>query len=97
MRIKTSRTLKAIDDWKNRLSTRNTRFLSWMSILFVACGIYKLRSGIVFFLILGVSIHFAAMQFGSIVLLFYFTAKLRLYRMANFFLRIGIRSTRFMQ
>jgi len=87
LRIKTSRTIRAIDQWKERFANKNLRFLGGMSILLSALAFARSRATIILaFLILSVCIEFAAVQFASIVLLGFFMLKLQFYRFSNFVL-----------
>lgn len=87
MRIKTSRTIKAIDEWKARFSTKNEKFLGGMSILLAAFAFARSKAMVIIaFLILSVCLEFAAVQFASVVLLGFFMLKLRFYRFSNFIL-----------
>ncbi len=89
MRIKTSRTLRSIDQWKHNLRLRNHKFLGGMSVLLLAFGMAKKEIGVLLLLILGLSVHFAAVQFASLVLVGFFIAKLNFYRFANLLLRMN--------
>lgn len=89
MRIKTSRTLRSIDQWKHNLSLRNHKFLGGLSVLLLASGIARKEAGVLMLLILGISVQFAAVQFVSLLLIGFFIAKLNFYRFANIFLRFG--------
>ena len=87
MRIKTSRTIKAIDNWKTRFSNKNERFLGGMSILLSAFAYARSRAMFILaLLIVSVCIEFAAVQFASVMLLGFFMLKLRFYRFSNYIL-----------
>ena len=87
MRIATSRTLRSIDNWRHRLSVKNQRFTNGVSILLLALGSTKNLTVVLFaLLILSFSVEFAAVQFGSIILLGFFMLKLRFYRLSNLLL-----------
>jgi hypothetical protein len=90
MRIKTSRTLRSLDKWKLRLNLRNHKFMGGMSLLLMAFGIAKWEIWLLVLLILGFAVHFAAVQFASLVLIGFLFAKLNFYRFANLFLRLRI-------
>ncbi|HZW55764.1 MAG TPA: hypothetical protein VFF30_05695 [Nitrososphaerales archaeon] len=84
MRIATSRTLRSIDNWRQRLSVKNQRFVHGVSILLLALGSTRnLTVVLLALLIFSISVEFAAVQFGSIVLLGFFMLKLRFYRLSN--------------
>jgi len=88
MRIKTTRTIRAIDEWKNRFSNKNDRFFGGISILLSAIAFARSFAVVILALIIiSVCIEFAAVQFASIVLLGFFMLKLRFYRFSNFILR----------
>ncbi|MHB2037158.1 MAG: hypothetical protein ACYCPW_10520 [Nitrososphaerales archaeon] len=89
MRIKTSRTLRSIDSWKDRLDLTNCKYLGVLSILLMAIGYAKHQSAVVSLFIVGVSVHFAFVQFGSLLLLGFLLLKLQFYRLANVFLRLA--------
>ncbi|MGI0078547.1 MAG: hypothetical protein ACRECH_02885 [Nitrososphaerales archaeon] len=89
MRIKTSRTLRSIDQWKHRLRLRNHKFMGGMSVLLLGFSAARKEVGMLLLLVLGLSVHFAAVQFASLVLVGFFIAKLNFYRFANLFLRFS--------
>lgn len=89
LRIKTSRTLKAIDGWKQRFDLRNHRFLALMSILILAASCSS-EIFLLSLIIVGFSIHYAAMQFAVLVMLGALSVKLSMYRFSNILLR-GLR------
>lgn len=60
-----------------------------VSVLLMAFGIARKEAGILVLLILGLAVHFAAVQFASLVLIGFLIVKLNFYRFANLFLRIG--------
>ena len=60
-----------------------------VSVLLMAFGIARKEAGILALLILGLAVHFAAVQFASLVLIGFLIVKLNFYRFANLFLRIG--------
>ncbi len=56
----------------------------------MAASYAKSESIVLAFLILGLSAHFAAVQFGALVLIGFFSAKLSFYRLTNrLFLKLG--------
>lgn len=89
VRIKTSRTLRSIDSWKDRLDLANRKYFGVLSILLMAIGFAKHQSAVVSLFILGVSVHFAFVQFGTLLLLVFLLLKLQFYRLANVFLRLA--------
>lgn len=93
MRIKTSRTLRSIDNWKKRFDLRNHRFLAAMSVLILALSCSNGEVLFLAFLIFGISIHYAAMQFAALILMGFLWAKLGMYRFTNIILR-GLRLQR---
>lgn len=88
MRLKTSHTLRSIDNWKMKLDISQHRYLGSLAILVGAAGIAGIRGFIISLFILGVSVNFAFAQFGLFVLLGFLIIKLNFYRFANIFLRI---------
>jgi hypothetical protein len=90
LRIKTSRTLRSIDNWKYRFSRKNQRFLGGVSILlsaFVSAGSGMIL--ILIFFLLCVCVEFAAVQFASVVLLGFFMLKLKFYKFSNLILMMN--------
>jgi hypothetical protein len=87
LRVKTSRTLRSIDNWKKRFDLRNHRFLAAMSLLILAASCSSGDVLILAFIILGVSVHYAAMQFAVLMLIGFLSAKLHMYRLTNTILR----------
>jgi hypothetical protein len=87
LRFKTSRTLRSIDAWKKRFDLRNHRFLAAMAFLVLAASYPNAGVLILAFLIFGLSIHYAAIQFAVLVLIGFLSAKLTLYRFSNTVLR----------
>jgi hypothetical protein len=93
LRIKTSRTLKSIDNWKKRFDLRNNRFLAAVSILILAASYSNGQFLVLAFIIIAISVHYAAIQFGCLILLGFLSAKLTMYRFTNTLLK-GIRLQR---
>ncbi|MDG6924366.1 MAG: hypothetical protein JRN67_13875 [Nitrososphaerota archaeon] len=89
VRIKTSGTHRLIDSWKRRLDLTNHMYLGVLSILLMAIECAKRQSAVVSLLILGVWVHFALVQFGSLFLLGFLLLKLQFYRLENVFLRLA--------
>ena len=89
LRVRTSNALRAIDDWKRRLSTRNHRFLGGISLLLFAIAFAGRRGAFVLvLLVLTLGAEFAAAQFASLVLLGFFMLELRFLRMSNHILTV---------
>ena len=89
MRVRTSNTLRAIDDWKRRLSTRNQKFLGGLALLLFALASARRRAAFVLaLLVLTLGAEFAAAQFASLVLLGFFMLELRFLRMSNLILTV---------
>ncbi len=88
MRIKTSKVLRYIDNIKESISNRNTRFLHgfhWLTSFVSSSG----KAAVVtLFLIFAFALHFAAFQFGMLVALGFLSLELSCYRLANAFLRV---------
>ena len=89
MRIKTSRTLKSIDSWKNKVHLARHKYIGLLAILFTAVGLAKTQTALISFFIIALSVNFAFVQFGLLVLLGFLLLKLQIYRLANIFLRFA--------
>ena len=89
MRIKTSGTLKSIDDWKTRAGYSQHKYLGMLSILLSALGAAKAETLVVSMFIVALSLDFAFAQLAFLILLGFLLLKLQAYRFANLFLRIG--------
>jgi hypothetical protein len=87
MRIKTARTLKSIDSWKNRVNLAKHKYIGLLAFLLTAFGSAKAQSAIVSIFIIGVSVNFAVIQFGFLLLVGFLLLKLHFCKMANMFLR----------
>jgi hypothetical protein len=88
LRLKTARTLRSIDNWKKRFDLTNHKFLAAMSILVLAASYANGEVFILALLILGLTIHYAAVQFAALILIGFFAAKLTMYRFSNIVLRL---------
>jgi hypothetical protein len=86
-RIKTSRTLRSIDGWKSKVHLARHKYIGLLAILLTATGFERAHAALVLMLIIGVSVNFAVVQFGSFVFLGFLLMELQICRMANTFLR----------
>lgn len=86
MRIKTSGALRQVDSWREKVSIRYNRYVNGLYFLLIAVGFGR---QLLFptVLTLGLSLHFAFAEFGSLVVLGCLLLRLQSYRFANRFLR----------
>lgn len=89
MKIKISRTLRAIDNWRDKVDLSRHRYLGLLSILVAAMGFASPSSAVISLFIVGASINFAFVQAGLFMLVGLLVLKLFFYRMANMFLRVA--------
>jgi hypothetical protein len=89
MRIRTAATHKAIDKWKERMSSEASRFyVSTAAVLASFLSLPRLgRFALALALVLGAVVNFALSEFALLALLGFFVAKLHCYRLVNSFLR----------
>jgi hypothetical protein len=88
VRIKLSRTLRAIDSWKDRVDHGRHKYIGMLSLLLTALEVAKPSSAVISLFIVGASINFAFAQAGLLIFLGLLLLKLQFYRFANLFLRI---------
>ena len=86
MRIKTSRTLKSIENWKNKVHLANHKYLGALGILMLALGYARLQATVISMFIIGVSLNFALVQLGYLLFIGLLLLKLQFYRFANLLL-----------
>lgn len=89
MRIRTAATHKAIDKWKERMSSEASRFyISTAAILTSFLSVPNLgRFVLSFALVSATIVNFALSEFALLALLGFLVAKLHCYRLVNSFLR----------
>jgi len=89
VRIRTAATRKAIDKWKERMSSEASRFYMSTAAIFASfvsfpkMGRFALAVG----LVLAAIVNFALSEFALLALLGFLVAKLHCYRLVNSFLR----------
>ena len=90
MRFNTSPTRRAIDKWKERISTEVSKF--YLSIGAILTSVFSVRTGarplIALILVLSTMFNFALSELALLTLLGFLTAKLHCYRLLNSFLRL---------
>jgi hypothetical protein len=88
VRIKISRTLRSIDNWKNKVDLSRHRYIGLLSILIATMGFAGPLNAIIPLFIVGASINFAFVQAGLFLLVGMLVVKLFFYKVANMFLRV---------
>jgi hypothetical protein len=88
VRIKTSRTLRSIDRWKQKVDLTRHKYVGLLAVLFTTIGFAKPQAALISIFIVAVSLNFAFVQFGLLVLLGFLLLKLQIYRLANVLLRL---------
>jgi hypothetical protein len=88
VRIGTAKALRSIDRWKERLVSRYHRYLAGVTLLALSLPGSRRALPVVLALILGISVHFAAVQFGLLLILGISSLRLYSYRFANTLLRL---------
>ncbi|MDG6925512.1 MAG: hypothetical protein JRN09_03065 [Nitrososphaerota archaeon] len=86
MRIKTSTAMKQVDEWKDLVLMRYRRFISSLSFLLVSVGLSRQLFLPTFFTV-GLSLQFAFLELGSLIVLGALILKLNSYRLANLVLK----------
>ncbi|MDG6902728.1 MAG: hypothetical protein JRM80_12330 [Nitrososphaerota archaeon] len=85
MRLSTASTRRAIDKWKRHARSQATRSKYWAleMVSGVVTSARREKLVVLPFLGLAVLFNFAAIQFGVLVLIGFFVAKLHCYRLVN--------------
>lgn len=86
MRISTSAAAREVDRWKESVSERSRRFVSSLYFLLIAVG-HRRQLVLPATLAVVMSLHFAAIQLASLLVLSMLTLRLHSYRFANVILR----------
>lgn len=89
MRIRTASVRRYIDNLKESISCRNVKFMHgfhWLATFMSSSGRALFLTA---FVIVAFVVHFAALQFGFLMILAFCTLELACYRLANAFLRFA--------
>jgi hypothetical protein len=78
--------MRQVDEWKDLVSTRYRRFVTSLSFLLVSVGLSRQLFLPTFFTV-GLSLQFALLEMGSLVVLGALLLKLHSFRFANLVLR----------
>ena len=89
MRIRTTATRRAIDKWKDRMSSEASRFyMSTAAILASFVSVPNIgRFMLAIILVMGTIVNFALSEIALLALQGFLVAKLHCYRFVNLFLR----------
>lgn len=90
MRIKTARTHRAIDTWREKARTEATRFYT-STVAVVAFILSAPRRGklaLALPVVLTAALNFAVFEFVFLIVIGFFTAKLYCYKFANSMLKL---------
>jgi hypothetical protein len=81
LHLRTSKAMREVDRWKEIVSTRYRRYAASLSFLLISIAGGRLLLPI--FIVMGLSVNFAFVQFASLVVLGALIVRLYSYRFAN--------------
>jgi len=87
VRIKTAGALRAVDEWKETLSTRYRRFVAGLYFLLIAVGFGR-QITIPVLITIGLSVNFLVFELASLVVFAFCLLRRQSYRLANLVLRV---------
>jgi len=90
LRIKTARTHRSIDKWREKARTEATRFYtSTVAVIaFILSAPRRGKLALALPVVLTAALNFAVFEFVFLVVIGFFTAKLYFYKFANSMLRL---------
>ena len=86
LRISTSSVAREVDLCREAFSARYRRFVSSLQFLLIAVG-HRRQVTLPVLILMGMSLHFAALQLGSLLVLGSLLLRLHSYRLANLILQ----------
>jgi hypothetical protein len=87
VRISTASALRAVDKWKEAVSTRYRRYVAGLYFLLIAVG-FSRQVALPILITIGLSLHFFILELVSLVIFGVLFLRLQSYRLANLFLRL---------